>query len=215
MNPFHRPRDRRPAAALLAPHAARRDRHRRPAAPARAHALVIGAGGLGSPVALYLGTAGVGHADPRRPRHRRPDQPAAADRPRPVARGPAERPNRQRRRIAASTPVEVRAGPGTRRRRLARRAGARRRRGARLQRQLPHPPCRQRRLRGAPQAAGVGRGHRLRRPDLGLRLAQRHEPLLRLPVPARPAPSRRCAAPRWACSRRWSASSAACRPPRR
>ena len=25
-----------------------------------AHALVIGAGGLGSPVALYLGTAGVG-----------------------------------------------------------------------------------------------------------------------------------------------------------
>ena len=25
------------------------------------HALIIGAGGLGSPVALYLGTAGVGH----------------------------------------------------------------------------------------------------------------------------------------------------------
>ncbi len=25
------------------------------------HALVVGAGGLGSPVALYLGSAGVGH----------------------------------------------------------------------------------------------------------------------------------------------------------
>jgi molybdopterin/thiamine biosynthesis adenylyltransferase len=62
------------------------------------------------------------------------------------------------------------------------------RRGARLQRQLQHPPCRQRRLRGAPQAAGVGRGDRLRRADLGLRHAQRNEALLRLHL-SRPKPT--------------------------
>ena len=45
------------------------------------------------------------------------------------------------------------------------------RRGAGLQRQLPHPSRRQRGLRAPWQAAGQRRSHRLRRPDLGLRHA--------------------------------------------
>ena len=55
-----------------------------------AHALVIGAGGLGSPVALYLGTRRRRPHHDRRRRHGRPHQPAAPDRARPGARRPAE-----------------------------------------------------------------------------------------------------------------------------
>ena len=106
----------------------------------RSHALVIGAGGLGSPVALYLGTAGVGRITvvdhdvvdltnlQRQIAHNlsRVGQPKADS-------VRATRGRDQPRRAGA------RAG-APRRRRAAGRPGAAGRRGAGLHRQLRHPP---------------------------------------------------------------------------
>ena len=52
--------------------------------------LCIGAGGLGSPAAMYLAAAGVGTHRHRRLRRRRLQQPAAADHPRHAGRRPFE-----------------------------------------------------------------------------------------------------------------------------
>ena len=52
--------------------------------------LCIGAGGLGSPAAMYLAAAGVGTHRHRRLRRRRLQQPAAADHPRHAGRRPLE-----------------------------------------------------------------------------------------------------------------------------
>ena len=147
----------------------------------------------------------------------RPDQPAAPDRaPRPTPSARRKVPRRAPARSHAINPdVEVVALAERVDAATARRAGRRGRRGARLQRQLRHPPRGQPRLRAPSAAAGVGRGDRLRRPGLGLRHAPRRRARA-TPACSRPRRrSRSCAARRWACSRRWSASSAACRRPRR
>ena len=194
-------------------HPARRDRHRGPAAPRRPRAgdrrRRAGArrwrctrhGGVGAITLVDHDTVDL-------------TNPAAPDRAH-GWRGASPRWRRRRRRCRHQPGGARRRCSSAPMRRCWTRLVAAGRRGARLQRQLRHPPGRQRRLRAPPPAAGVGRGDRLRRPDLGLRHA-RAEATPATPACSRPRrTSRRRAARRWACSRRWWASSARCRRPRR
>ena len=94
-------------------------------------------------------------------------------------------------------------------------ARRRRRRGARLHRQLRHPPRGQPRLRAhasrwsrAPRSASTAQ-------IAVFDLRDAPMPLLRLPVSRRRRGRGNALRRRWACSRRWSASSARCRRPRR
>jgi molybdopterin/thiamine biosynthesis adenylyltransferase len=134
----------------------------------QAHALVIGAGGLGSPAAMYLASAGVGRITlvdhdsvdltnlQRQIMHTtaRVGQPKVESGARPCSRST---------RRAGQALAERVEGERLRARWWRRRCGAR------LQRQLRHPPCRQPRLRGGRGAAGVGRGDPLRWPGQRLR----------------------------------------------
>ena len=216
MHDARRRPERRPAAALLAPHPARRARHRRPAAPARG----ARAGDRRRRAGL-AGGAVPGHGRRRphhagRPRHRRPDQPAAADRAQPVARRPAQGRLGGADASPRSTPrCRCIALQRARRAQRAGRAGRRRRRGGRLQRQLRHPPRGQRACvaHRKPLVSGAAIGF-----DGQISVYDTRDDARRPATPAcsRPRPpSRRCAARPWACSRRWWASSARCRPPRR
>ena len=124
---------RRRSAALLAPHPARGIRHRRPGPRLRRRTpWSIGAGGLGSPVALYLAARrGRPHHAGRR-RRGRPHQPAAPDRPHRGARRPAQGATRPRSAMARDQPRRRRSQPHVQRAdaRAARRTGAAGRRGA-------------------------------------------------------------------------------------
>ena len=122
-----------------------------------AHALVIGAGGLGSPVALYLGSAGVGqhHAGRRRHVDLTNLQRQIAHTVQRVGQPKVTRRRRQLRRSIRDVRVHAIAAAADATHAGA--AGCTGRRGARLQRQLRNPPGGQCRLRAPWQAPGVGR----------------------------------------------------------
>jgi hypothetical protein len=179
-----------------------------------AHALVIGAGGLGSPVALYLGTAGVGRitiVDGDRVDLTNLQRQIAHD----LASIGVPKAESAARSIAAINPtVLVTPVHRARRRGPAARACRRRRRRDRLQRQLRDPPGRQRGVRRA-------RDRSLPVPRSASTASCRSTTPASRSLPAMPVhshPTRRSRtwpARRWACLRRWWGSSAACRPPRR
>ena len=179
----------------------------------RSKVLLIGAGGLGSPTAMYLAAAGRGHHRPHGRRRGGRLEPPAPDPPHHRERGPAQggvghrddpgaQPGRER---------DPAAHAHRRRQRDGHHQGLRP--GGRRLGQLRHPLPGQRRLlpRGQDQRPRLdlpvrGHGHRAR-PEPGARaiaasIRRRHR-RASSPAEARPAS--------WACSQ---ASSAWCRPPR-
>ena len=142
--------------------------------------LCIGAGGLGSPAAMYLAAAGVGTHRHRRLRRRRLQQPAAADPPRHAGR----------------RAVEARVGEGSAARDQPARRGRHLRDGAvvgeraravravrrhpRRHRQLPDALSGERRVRAARQAERLRQHLPVRRAGVGVR--DQGRPVLSLPV---------------------------------
>ena len=179
------------------------------------HALVIGAGGLGSPVALYLGTAGVGTitlvdhdtvdltnlqrqiahnlARVGQPKVSSAAQAIAAINPEVRVVALQERADAKRLDelvAAADVVLDCSDNFGTR--------------------HAVNAACVAHRK---PLVSGAAIGF-----DGQISVYDTRDdaaPLLRLHLPARGRPSKRCAARPWACSRRWWASSAPCRRPRR
>jgi hypothetical protein len=158
-----------------------------------AQALIVGAGGLGSPAALYLAAAGLGRitlADG--------DTVDLTNLQRQILHtqeriGQTKACSGQTALRGINPEVRSKRSPAASRR-SAGGAGRRRRRGARLLRQLRHPPRRQSRLRQTPHAAGFRRGDPLCRPAGGLRQPRARHALLQLPVSRKATRSRRCAA---------------------
>ncbi len=143
--------------------------------------LCIGAGGLGSPAAMYLAAAGVGTHRHRRLRRRRLQQPAAADHPRHARRRPLEAgvgegsPATRSTRTSRSRPTRRRCRPRTRCELFEPL-----RRHPRRHRQLPDALSDQRRLRAARQAERLRQHLPVRRAGVGVRDEGRS--LLSLPL---------------------------------
>ena len=150
------------------------------------HVLIVGAGGLGSPVALYLAASGVGHisiAD-----H---DVVDLTNLQRQIAHTTARVGHPK---VASASQAMLALNPDIRVTALAHKLDA-----AQLDLlvptvqvvvdccdNFPHPPRRQRRVREAPSAVGIGRGHSHGRPARGVRPARQQIALLRLHIPTRP-----------------------------